>query len=347
MGRMAANVVGEATKKGVYCYFKHFAVNDQEKGREGASSYVSEQALREIYLKSFQMVFEEGKSMGVMSSYNRLGLMETAASYPLLTEVLRGEWGFKGAVLSDMTHHSNSSFDHKCYENINYRALAGCNMQLDNSSYANDIDAKWDNNGFDGKGCPVYTSKATGEKTETYSWWYAVRTLAKEVLWEYARSGGMDKDLALAHEGIKINDNEDAEMIIEMEIGKETSFVVSEGEFLSDKEDVVISFDRANPLPEGLVWDDEEMTVSGTPTKAGVTEIHFTAEYKENGKKAYIGKTIQLNVVDKTPDVEDKKSNGGKAGNVGAIIGISAGGVAAVAAIAAVVIILLKKKKVA
>ena len=347
MGRMAANVVGEATKKGVYCYFKHFAVNDQEKGREGASSFVSEQALREIYLKSFQMVFEEGKSMGVMSSYNRLGLMETAASYPLLTEVLRGEWGFKGAVLSDMTHHGNSSFDHKCYENINYRALAGCNMQLDNSSYAGDIDAKWDNNGFDGKGCPVYTSKATGEKTETYSWWYAVRTLAKEVLWEYARSGGMDKDLALAHEGIKINDNEDAEMIIEMEIGKETSFVVSEGAFLSDKEDVVISFDRANPLPEGLVWDEEEMTVSGTPTKAGVTEIHFTAEYKENGKKAYIGKTIHLNVVDKTPDVEDKKSNGGKAGNVGAIIGITAGGVAAVAAIAAVVIILLKKKKVA
>ena len=347
MGRMAANVVGEATKKGVYCYFKHFAVNDQEKGREGASSFVSEQALREIYLKSFQMVFEEGKSMGVMSSYNRLGLMETAASYPLLTEVLRGEWGFKGAVLSDMTHHGNSSFDHKCYENINYRALAGCNMQLDNNSYAGDIDAKWDNNGFDGKGCPVYTSKATGEKTETYSWWYAVRTLAKEVLWEYARSGGMDKDLALAHEGIKINDNEDAEMIIEMEIGKETSFVVSEGEFLSDKEDVVISFDRANPLPEGLVWDEEEMTVSGTPTKAGVTEIHFTAEYKENGKKAYIGKTIQLNVVDKTPDVEDKKSTGGKAGNVGAIIGITAGGVAAVAAIAAVIIILLKKKKVA
>jgi hypothetical protein len=132
-----------------------------------------------------------------------------------------------------------------------------------------------------------------------------------------------------------------------MEINKEVSFEVSEGAFLSEKEGVVISFDRANPLPEGLVWDEEEMTVSGTPTKAGVTEIHFTAEYLEGTKKQYIGKTIYLNVVDKTPDVEDKKSNGGKAGNVGAIIGITAGGVAAVAAIAAVVIILLKKKKVA
>ena len=100
MGRIAAEVVGTATDRGVYAYFKHFAVNDQEKNRESGCSYLTEQALREIYLKSFQMVFEEGKSIGVMASYNRLGLMETAASYPLLTEVLRGEWGFKGSVSS-------------------------------------------------------------------------------------------------------------------------------------------------------------------------------------------------------------------------------------------------------
>ena len=53
MGRMASIVVGAATDGGVYCYFKHFAVNDQEKNRESGISFVNEQALREIYLKSF------------------------------------------------------------------------------------------------------------------------------------------------------------------------------------------------------------------------------------------------------------------------------------------------------
>ena len=55
MGRMAGRVVAGATDKGLYCYFKHFAVNDQEKNREGTSVFLTEQALREIYLKPFQM----------------------------------------------------------------------------------------------------------------------------------------------------------------------------------------------------------------------------------------------------------------------------------------------------
>ena len=117
-GRISGRVVAGATDRGVYCYFKHFAVNDQEKGREGISAFVTEQALREIYLKAFQLPIQEGKALGIMSSYNRLGLMETAASYPLLTEVLRNEWGFKGSIISDMTHHSNSAHNRNCYENI-------------------------------------------------------------------------------------------------------------------------------------------------------------------------------------------------------------------------------------
>ena len=123
MGRMAAQVVGAATDRGVYAYFKHFAVNDQEKNRESGISFLTEQALREIYLKSFQMVFEEGKSIGVMGSYNRMGLMETAANYHLLTDVLRGEWGFKGSVLSDMTHSGNGSVNFNCYECVTNRVL--------------------------------------------------------------------------------------------------------------------------------------------------------------------------------------------------------------------------------
>ena len=172
MGRMAAQVVGAATDRGVYAYFKHFAVNDQEKNRESGISFLTEQALREIYLKSFQMVFEEGKSIGVMGSYNRMGLMETAANYNLLTEVLRGEWGFKGSVLSDMTHSGNGSVDNDCYECVTNRVLAGCNAQLDSGGFSGHSQAKWDST----LKAPVYTNKA-GEKVISYSYWYAVKNI--------------------------------------------------------------------------------------------------------------------------------------------------------------------------
>ena len=178
MGRMAAQVVGAATDRGVYAYFKHFAVNDQEKNRESGISFLTEQALREIYLKSFQMVFEEGKSIGVMGSYNRMGLMETAANYNLLTEVLRGEWGFKGSVLSDMTHSGNGSVDNDCYECVTNRVLAGCNAQLDSGGFSGHSQAKWDST----LKAPVYTNKA-GEKVISYSYWYAVRQCSKEHLY--------------------------------------------------------------------------------------------------------------------------------------------------------------------
>ena len=285
--------------------------------------------------------------MGVMSSYNRLGLMETAASYPLLTEVLRGEWGFKGAVLSDMTHHGNNGFDHKCYENINYRALAGCNMQLDNSSYKNDIAAKWDNNANDGKGCPVYTS-ADGSKTESYSWWYAVRTLAHEVLWEYSRSGGMDKNLAQAVEGIVIDGNKASDQTLNLELGKSVSLEIT-GE--GDYEDAEFTLNSANVLPAGLSYDAESHTISGAPTKVGSSDIHVLATYNNGSKDVTVGKIVHINVFDPAADDEsavqpiDNKNKGGL--DTGAIVGISAGSVAVVAAIAAVVIILLKKKKVA
>ncbi|MCQ2799088.1 MAG: glycoside hydrolase family 3 C-terminal domain-containing protein, partial [Bacilli bacterium] len=182
MGRMAAQVVGAATDRGVYAYFKHFAVNDQEKNRESGISFVNEQALREIYLKSFQMVFEEGKSIGVMGSYNRLGLMETAASYPLMTEVLRGEWGFKGSVLSDMTHSGNGSVNNKCYETVTNRCIAGCNAQLDSGGFNGQTASKWDStfSWAGGTGAPVYTSGLDGQKHISFTWWNAVRQAVKQ-----------------------------------------------------------------------------------------------------------------------------------------------------------------------
>jgi len=89
--------------KGVYTYLKHFALNDQETNRDngGLVTWANEQAMREIYLKPFEMGVKLGHTLGIMSSFNRIGAVPAAESYPLLTEVLRGEWGFQGAVITD------------------------------------------------------------------------------------------------------------------------------------------------------------------------------------------------------------------------------------------------------
>ncbi|MDO4432540.1 MAG: glycoside hydrolase family 3 C-terminal domain-containing protein [Aerococcaceae bacterium] len=100
-GKMAAGVVKAALDKGVYTYLKHFAVNDQETNRLGVATWSNEQAIREIYLKAFEIPVKEGGSTAIMSSFNRIGTRWTGASNELLNTVLRDEWGFKGMVLTD------------------------------------------------------------------------------------------------------------------------------------------------------------------------------------------------------------------------------------------------------
>lgn len=102
-GKMAAGVIRAAKAKGVYTYVKHFAVNDQETNRDsgGLITWLSEQSMREIYLKPFELAVKEGGTTAMMSSFNRIGTVWAGGSYELLTEVLRNEWGFVGTVISD------------------------------------------------------------------------------------------------------------------------------------------------------------------------------------------------------------------------------------------------------
>lgn len=101
-GMMAASAVTGAEKYGVYSYMKHFALNDQETGRlEMLCTWANEQTIREIYLKPFELAVKVGGADAVMSSFNYIGTTWASAYYPLQTEILRGEWGFKGMVLTD------------------------------------------------------------------------------------------------------------------------------------------------------------------------------------------------------------------------------------------------------
>lgn len=103
-GHMASQTVNGMATKGVYAYLKHFALNEQETNRCSLLlTYSDEQAIREIYLKPFEICVKnfEGKSLAVMSSFNFIGDRWTGANVNLLNHVLRDEWGFRGMVLSD------------------------------------------------------------------------------------------------------------------------------------------------------------------------------------------------------------------------------------------------------
>lgn len=101
-GRLAAAITrGVQQKDGYYVTIKHFACNNQEDARTKVSSNVSQRALREIYLRGFEIAVKEGGAKSVMTSYNRLNGIYTPNSYDLCTKVLRCEWGFDGVVMTD------------------------------------------------------------------------------------------------------------------------------------------------------------------------------------------------------------------------------------------------------
>ena len=101
-GKIASNAVKGSQDQGVYAFMKHFALNDQETNRCGMlCTWASEQAIREIYLKPFETCVKEADCHAVMSSFNYIGNTYAGNNPNLLNNVLRGEWGFVGMVLTD------------------------------------------------------------------------------------------------------------------------------------------------------------------------------------------------------------------------------------------------------
>lgn len=142
-GLMMTSVANGAAEKGVYTTLKHFALNDQETNRvnNGIATWATEQTIREIYLKPFEMAVknismevpyladDEGTietttvgSTAIMSSFNRIGATWAGGSEALMTDVLRGEWGFVGFAISDFNLYP--------YMNPNQSISAGTDLTL-------------------------------------------------------------------------------------------------------------------------------------------------------------------------------------------------------------------------
>ncbi|MFV0467186.1 MAG: glycoside hydrolase family 3 protein [Lachnospiraceae bacterium] len=128
-GKMSAATVRGAQSMGIVVTLKHFALNDQESNRIGGAIFSNEQALREHYLKAFEIGVREGNALGMMAGMNRIGATWTGGSYALITSTLREEWGFQGMVVTDQASYSVFA-----YEDLREGLAAGTDLWLNTDS---------------------------------------------------------------------------------------------------------------------------------------------------------------------------------------------------------------------
>ena len=124
-GGTAAAFIRGVQSQGVAATLKHFAVNNQEFSRHDLSSDVDERTLRELYLRAFQIALREGQPKAVMTSYNPVNGVHASQNAWLISDVLKGEWGFRGLVMSDWD---------SCYDTLGM-ANAGLDLEMPNAKY--------------------------------------------------------------------------------------------------------------------------------------------------------------------------------------------------------------------
>ena len=134
-GEMAAAEVSGAAENGVAMFMKHFAMNEQETHRSltGLSVWATEQSMRELYFKPFEIAVKTDNLHGVMSSFTRIGTTWCGGDYRLLTSVLRDEWGFNGTVISDFIVND--------YCDVEQMLYAGGDLNLSVTKYWRNFDA--------------------------------------------------------------------------------------------------------------------------------------------------------------------------------------------------------------
>lgn len=337
-GMTAASASLGAKSKGCYVTLKHFAFHQDGGGastyragamaaagtpNEGLSVWATEQTIRELYLRGYQIAVEDGAATFAMGSFTRIGYTWCGGSYAVNTALLRDEWGFKGAVVTDIV----------LYNSVNAYQLikAGANLMLDAKVY-----------GIDGG---IYLDKATidampaADKNVTL---HCLQQATKQVLYMVANSNAMQIPMGakIVYSGMTEVDGEEVELkLADAKVGTAYTSVALNNASLntnyafSDVKYVV------SGLPDGLTFNADTGIISGTPTKAGEYTVTVTAS-----ADGYRSASIDLAM--RVTGADGAITNGGAQNAVDglAIAGLVLGIVGVLAAGAAIALVLVKRK---
>lgn len=248
-GYISGNETLGAVSRGLTTYMKHCALNDQETFRNGLNlfAWVSEQAMREIYYKSFQICAQEGQSTGVMGAFARAGRVSINVNYNFVTGLFRNEWGCDTiSITTDM-----------------YAGMKNCSpldllVRAGTDTIAtSDMSGTWD---------AEKKMVVLADGTESPIQWYTTRKCAMIFLWVHANS-------AMNKNGVDLNTWEVQPLTAAQGVKAENLTVAAP--IVADKVEYVIT---ANALPAGLTLNTDG-TITGMPTaKAG--EYTFTVQAK-------------------------------------------------------------------
>ena len=273
-GSISAATVQGVQSKGIICFVKHFALNNQEEDRGGSLpgltmagasdfgvlTWATEQTCREIYFKAFQMSIEEGGALGVMTSMNMIGMRSNSNNFNLTMGILRQEWGFKGFTVTDIipTDKNNPYADSETLTRVGIDTPLA--MGGDTSAPTS---GEWDadNNG-------VYVTTDDGDTYRNDISWAAVRDSVKRVAYATVHSAAYNNGLNL---------DEFTDSTLSVYIGVSSSVAVNAGDLGTD--DVVYEM-TSGTLPEGITFNSDG-TLTGTPMQAGA--FTFTVKMNADG----------------------------------------------------------------
>lgn len=278
-GYMSAALVKGASSKGLACYIKHFVLNEQELYRKGIGTYTTEQAFRELYLKPFQIALQEGGSTAMMTSFNRIGQIAAPVNYRLIQSLVRDEWGWDGAIVTDM-------FNINCWPRpmllragnelpLNFGGRS--HMRNDASIVGDEYVESWDATARGNKGCIVY---GTDTKTVSYTEYYYVRTCAQRVLCFQANTmwnkNGVDQSVFTDNDKLTVAQGKTYELVTDRSgnVTSDTRVSISIDAAKYGTSDLAYSV-VSGSLPKGLVLSSDGY-ISGSPTgEAGKYEFEL------------------------------------------------------------------------